>query len=47
MMTSAVITDHATLLAPVDEFRPVFRDEHHDVGLTDLADLWIDLGCGD
>ncbi|MCE9568294.1 MAG: hypothetical protein K8U57_40355 [Planctomycetes bacterium] len=47
MMTSAGLSNNDTLLAPVDEFRPVLRDELHDIAPADLGDWWIDLGCGD
>ena len=46
MLTSAVLADLNTLLAPVDQ-APSFRDETHDLGFTDLGDMWIDLGGGD
>ncbi|WP_439623007.1 hypothetical protein [Gemmata sp.] len=47
MLTSAGLSDHGTLLAPVEEFRTVTRDDHRDAVPADFGDLWIDLGGGD
>lgn len=47
MLTSAGLSDHGTLLAPVEEFRNAIRDDHRDAPLADFGDLWIDLGGGD
>lgn len=47
MLTSAGLSDRSTLLAPVEEFLNVIRDDHRDTAPADFGDLWIDLGGGD
>ncbi|MDB5310775.1 MAG: hypothetical protein JWO38_4977 [Gemmataceae bacterium] len=47
MMTTAGHFDHDGLPRPTDDRCPRLPEGVEDSGPDDLADWWLDLGCGD
>ena len=47
MMTTAGHFDHDGQFRPKEDRCPRLPDGAEDAGPEDLADWWLDLGCGD